>query len=312
MYYYFSSINTCYVKLNGVFFGKLSPTAKPINVELANPVIEILPIDGLGTNLNFALNEDFLLSPPDFAVVTDLKGGYLIKILNYEIKSGFNLICQQKTNSCLLTAYNDFGTKLSFESKNGFNIVNINCVFFDVKISTIQSNGENYFAVDFIGNKHSFYVFSSDGTQLLFKEADFINVNSTIYLEIEHNDVLKHVEKTEYKIENGNVVEISRILKTKKEYSPFLFNEKIIPYIFLENLLVGDAVIPFISEELTSSDKTVKDYFNGVLGVFPPPSFRNSNEVGLLFLKDKNLYEVKYATFEMQDKKITNFKILDD
>ena len=88
----------------------------------------------------------------------------------------------------------------------------------------------------------------------------------------------------------------------KKEKLPDL----LIPYLFLEDFSAGEDFSEYLSDDINKNADKLGGFFGNFLGVFPPPLFRNQDEVGLIYKIKENLFETKYFTFHLDDKKISN------
>ena len=81
MYYYFSADYTAGLKLNGKYLGLIDSSITGVSISNEQTFIEICPINCAERTVNFILNDDFITNPPPCVMITDLKGGYLIKIV---------------------------------------------------------------------------------------------------------------------------------------------------------------------------------------------------------------------------------------
>ena len=84
MYYYFGCNYPVAIKINGIYYGTLGDEVKCLRIEEDfKPFVEICPLNAYGKSANFILEQDFLQNPPQNFIVTDLKGGYFIKLLQF-------------------------------------------------------------------------------------------------------------------------------------------------------------------------------------------------------------------------------------
>ena len=88
----------------------------------------------------------------------------------------------------------------------------------------------------------------------------------------------------------------------------FDINEKLVPYAMLEELLVGGNVKPYLTGTVLENCDKLPSFFGDFIGVMPPPFFRNSQEVGLIYKNATNKYTVEYFTFEYTEKKLSGIK----
>ena len=86
------------------------------------------------------------------------------------------------------------------------------------------------------------------------------------------------------------------------------FSEKLLPYVFVEEYVVGGNFLDLLTENMQKNADKLPSYLGQVLGVMPPPPFRQYNEIGLVYKKTDNLYYVDYLTVEIVNGKIDNIK----
>ena len=89
--------NNIYDKINGVFFSRLHLDVLPCKIE-EEPFIEVCSLLGGETNKNFFIDEEFLLTPPEYVSVVDLKGGYLLRFNKKNDSGEFKKYKQQWKN----------------------------------------------------------------------------------------------------------------------------------------------------------------------------------------------------------------------
>ena len=78
------------------------------------------------------------------------------------------------------------------------------------------------------------------------------------------------------------------------------------------NNVYGDTVslqLPSLEQSDFPVTAIIENYLGNYIGVMPPPKFRAENEIGLIYSKSAHLYEVKYVTFQFENRKITNLKL---
>ena len=307
--YYFSAENTCAVKVNGNFVGILNQSVQPFHIPTQS-LIEILSLNAKTDSYNFILNDAFLTTPPKFAVITDLKGGYLIKILNFTVERHFKIYAQQKFGDIQITVFCDNCPKISVEGRNIFNIQTVDFFFTDAKIDCLFLNGKRFFAIAFRGEKTFLRIIREDGKTVFEKTVNAFDIKSGLVTEEYMVDIAGHTVKTIWGVSNEEIVENKRQIISRKNFSIHAVPEKILPYAFLEELLVGGDIAPFISDNLIGKEKSIKNFFGNFVGIMPPPSFRDYSEIGLIYKKGENTFNVEYSTFTLVNRKIENFVIV--
>ena len=312
MYYYFSSSYPAIIKINGIYFGEISKSVKFINIDDESSFVEVCPLLEDFSNVNFILNKEFLSSTHSFISITDMKGGYLINFLpNYQ-KKEFIVYNQQKFPNAVFTCYAENGNKLSIESQSDFLIENVNFYFDNVNVFC-HKNYFNLFFVVFIGEKTLVNVYKiTDKIERVFSSVcDEFN-KEDLSLKTLFCDMSKHVVVKKLVISNDSIKEEIESITKKKQLSYSNLNPLLIPYAFLENFLLGDEHLVFLSDNIKENADKLKDYFSNFIGIMPPPFFRDSNQIGLIYKISNNKFEVKYFTFSLSGQKIENISQIDD
>lgn len=312
MYYYFSSSYPAIIKINGIYFGEISKSVKFINIEDESSFVEVCPLLEDFSNTNFILDQQFLSSSHSFISVTDMKGGYLINFLpNYQ-KKEFIVYNQQKFPNAIFTCYAENGNKISIESQSDFLIENVNFYFDSVEIFC-HKNYSNLFFVVFIGEKTlvNVYKITDKIERVLSSLCNEFN-KEELSLTFAFLDMAKHVITKKIIISSDRIKEEVIKITSKKQLTYSSLNPLLIPYAFLENFLLGDEHLSFLSDKVKENADKLKDYFSNFIGIMPPPFFRESNQIGLIYKSSNNKFEVKYFTFSLSGQKIENISQVDD
>ncbi len=310
MYFYFSSTYPSAIKLNGLYHGLINDTVKPINISLEDKVfIEVCPLNAEGEQVNFILTEDFILSPPNQAIITDLGGGYLIKFVSTKVKEPFCLLSQERFNNLLVTVYKENGLKISIENGNDFCLEQLDITAESVCFSTFELNDGLFLGVQLFGKAPYVLVYKVNGKieKVLFRPATLLLEDNALKTKEEFLDMAKHTVICEWDFDGEKLKEKSRTVTAKKELSTLNLPQKLLPFAFLEELLVGGNLEGFICESMQKNAHKLKDYIGDFIGVIPSPLFRKENEVGIVIPNGKG-YRVDYFTFEFDAGKIYNIK----
>lgn len=309
MYYYFSSDYPAVIKINGIFYGKIQDVIKPLNIEdNISPFIEICPLKPDGTAVNFFLNADFLTCPPNGISVSDLKGGYLIKFYERIDKLPFDILAQEKFPYAVVTVFTENSLKLSIETPTDFYAETFNLNACPVEIIPFSQNNQRFFAIKFDLDECllAIYHISEKVEKVFYKKVCTFTFSPTFSTTEKFNDIKKHVLTCSWEFCDNTFKKKNVSCKAKEDFNIDNLHERLIPYAFLENFLVGDNIDEFLCENIKANANKLQSYLGEFIGVFPPPTFRDINEVGLIYSKGENLYEIEYFTFELQNKKIFN------
>ncbi len=310
MYFYFSADYPAVIKLNNIYFGKIYDTVKSCKIDLnENTFIEIYPLTDSELMTCFILNKSFIDNPPKNISVTDMHGGYLIKARQTFFVGKFNVLSQAKFKNLNITVFFENGIKISLETPNDFFADNIDLNVCDCEIKQFKLNQNNFVAVVFYNNPTLLVVYSVDNhIQKVFSETinEYDISDYSFSTTINHLDIAKHTVKSTWNYDNGSLKVASREITRNERYSVNALTEKILPFAFLEEFLVGGDINEFLSESMLKNADKLNGYLGDFIGIMPPPNFRNIDEIGLVYKMSENVYDVKYVAFEIVDKKITN------
>ena len=310
MYYYFSSEFPAIIKLNGIYYGQISGTVKHLNIEDDSAFIEICSLEATERSLNFLLTPEFLHSPPNSVCVTDLKGGYLIKFLKSFVVDEFKVIGQEKFPDLIVTAFTENGYKLSIETPSDFYAETLKLQFDSIKVTRLSCGGTSLLGVEFFGEKHVLALFSLSGKirKVFFRSIESCALNDKIVTEEVCCDMAKHRLTCTWQINDGSLLETERKICRAENFAPSSLPKKLLPYAFIEELLVGGEYTEYLTETVKENAKKLQSYFGDFIGIMPPPVFRRDDEIGLIYRIAENRYSVRYFSFEFIDDKINNVK----
>lgn len=312
MNFSFSSSSPFIIKCDGKIKGKISDKEiKSFDLNLGC-FIEACFING--DTKNILLDNTLLSNPPPFLSVTDLKGGFIFDFNAYKKSSQFKIIAQEKSETLLISLFNDNGIKLSAETLNGSFSACIeeadSFPFSKAEVNIKRVNGNSFIIIAFYSEKTLIAVYSIQNS--LIKEGAFIvdefNFSEELLLIQKKKDVLLHTVKSVFSFKDGFLPIKTDVIKNK-EFSDI--SEKIIPYAFLEEFAIGKTEESVLSDGIRENADKLKNYLGNFIGIMPPPLWREFDEIGLIKKRAYNLYFVDYVKAEVSGRKITNIKILE-
>lgn len=312
MYFYFSSRTEVAIKLNGAFLGILGDNSLKIDVE--NPdktLVELLPLNQKSPPVQFLLNDSFLSAPLIDITLTDLMGAYAVFVNLPTTTDGFRVIYQDKFDIGLITVFCDQNLKISIENDGKYYIETL--PVYDQNVTVKRFNvGEKPFVALILGvEKYHILVYGKNKNDTGFEkflEGEFCSYAFSPCFTLTKNylDVKKHQVATTYSFDGEKFNIKDKKILTKKSPPINGYIENIMPYVFLEDLLVGDNIDEYLSQNVLENKNKIKDYLGDFIAVIPPKSHRQLNEVGLLYKKNANIYYVNYFTFDLLNGKICN------
>ena len=314
MYYYFSCAYPAAIKFNGIYYGVISDTVKSIKIDGKLPLVEICPLSPTERQTTFIPDDNLLNAPPNGMLVTDMRGGYLIKILkNYRV-GDFEVLCQQRFSDLVVTVFIENGLKISIETPGNFFADTIDFFATSAEIVRFNLNSHNMVAINLVGKDKLLTVYNlTDKISKVFsRSVDDFSTDGGFYTTERFFDIAKHTVFSEWQFDGKNFNQLKKHCKRADDFIINDLSDKIIPFAFLEELLVGGNVKDFLDDNLKDNFDKLKGYLGEFIGIIPPPTFRSIEEIGLVFPNGKNKYKVEYCTFEIKDKKICNIKKLED
>lgn len=308
MYFYFCAEFPCAVKLNGIYYGIISDAVKNIDIfEPEKTLVEIIPLNEKTSVIGFLLNQEFLTHPKN-ATVTDLKGGYLIKILGYANSSTFKIIAQEKYPNAIVTLFNENGTKLSIETNDCFFADVISFEVKNCKIEKFNLDGFDFISL-FINEKYLLiYLINKEIKKVYSERINDYSLDGRLYTKKSYKDLAKHETETYWGFDGKSLIVKDRNINYSRNFNVETLPDKLIPYAFIEEFLVGGDYLFYLSETVGKNADKLKYYFGDFIGIMPPPKFRSIDEIGLIYPSGENLYNIEYFTFTLKNGKIDNIK----
>ena len=313
MYFYFFCDFPAVIKFQGVIFGTVDNSVKFCNFEKPYPLTEICPLMGKGQNFAFYLDDEFLNNPPINATITDLKGGYFIRLTKTEFNREFSIINQAKFRDATITVFTENGCKVSLETQTGFFAETL----FFAPISAEFTHGEGLnsnliFAVMDCTDKKILNVYGiKENALLLSTEIDEFNITPAGFTCTEKlKDIAKHEISREYFYSHADcaIKERDRKVKLSENFDREKLPASLIPYAFCEEFLCGGDFECYLAENVKENADKLGGFFGEFIGITPPPVFRNPKEIGFIYKLAERKYSVEYFTFELAEHKITNIK----
>lgn len=312
MFYYLSSSIPSALKINGVFFGIINEDAKKINIDTPCAYIELSPVSVSAESVNFLLDDSFFCSPPPLIYLTDLKGGYLIKFCPVKENKNFFIINQQKFDFALVTVFNENGLKLSIETQSDFyaESFSVDIEGADIGAFTLKNGQFIYVCLELSNDKKQLLVYLLDSkiAKVFCREIEEFCVENTFSTTERFFDIKKHKITSFWEFNGQYFVRNDCKIEKNKSFNLENLPTRVIPFAFLEDLLVGDSIEEYLSTSLLENKNFLQQFFGDFLGVIPPPEFIENDKIGLIYRKNDNIYFVEYFIFELNNNKICGIK----
>ncbi len=313
MYYYFHSASPRAIFLSGAYLGTASETPKKCNVSSNNAFIEAVSLDNAGDDYRLILNSNSLENPPQGVIVTDLKGGYLLHFKDKPNNSEFKILAQEKYADAIITVFLENGLRLSIETERDFFATTIFENARDAQIKRL--NDKRLILVSITLNKGVYIMIYDikDKIRCVYNnQVSSFCLNETLSVITDFKDIKKHVLTEVLDYDGEKIITKSTTLTAKKSDGEIKILPEILPYLFLEDFMLGEDVSRYISCDILRKTDSLKEYLGEYIAVITPPLFRAQNEVGLIYKKSESTFFVEYYTFTIENDKIVNLNKLDE
>ena len=306
---YFLSSKPCILTLNGAYFG-LTDTFERF-AELSpkdNLFAEFTPESG--QPIRFFLNESIRLNPPDRCEVYLLKDGLAVYAKDFPSTDyTLKVVTQERENDTLVTVFTQGGVQVSIESKRGFFLSTLPPSFEECKLQFF----ENFIL---ISSPSQFALYDNRGKRLLLESYTAISLedgllNATLPL----SDSLNRNAECSWSLTANECIQTKFTITQKTELNltapnettpaPPSLREELLPYAFLQSVLLGVDCAHLLSEDLKPKADSLKSFLGDYQSVVLT---KNPYVCGLVRQKSERLFEVDEYFVEVKDEKITDIK----
>ncbi len=308
MQFYFISEFPAIIKINGVYGGKIDSAINKFHLS-SDAFVEVCPLNRTEYPISFMLTSEFLNNPPNGIIITDLKGAFVINFMCLTSFAPFSIIAQEKFPFAVVTVFRENGLKISIETPTDFYTQTLFISDSQATISPFTLDNKQFVAVHFLdSNLLTCFLLEDKITKVFSKTTENVLFNDGLKTTHTFLDIAKHKLTIEWGYFNYSLTTKNTFIERDENYKVSDLSDSIIPYAFLEELLVGGNVDEFLSQDLKKNSNHLKGFFGDYIGVFPPPDFRNLDEIGLVFCKSEKEYYAEYFSFDVVNKKICNIK----
>lgn len=149
----------------------------------------------------------------------------------------------------------------------------------------------------------------NNDTILEFSNADYIKMDNELKIITHLNTYAKHIRVNVFDAISLERKETFVAKKNTKRYT----NEYVIPYAFLQNILVGDykEAISYLDENLKKSLQKghLRLFFGDFVQISVPKDYATTNAVTLVYRDTNNYFTTKTFSFTIQNGIITNISV---
>ena len=300
---YFLSYLPAILKLNGMYIGGIDGFERHIELDPADRIFaEIIPDDNL-QGVNFFLDEKFFSAPPAFCDLYEMEGDFLLYIREYAVKDcKIEVLYQTRFCGNLVTIFAQGSLYLSIEGAE-YTLEPLPKSFMKFNAETFNLSGREVLA---LSNGRHLIIISESG-KIIFKNcANDFSISDTLKITAEFETCTQLKASCEYSYDGEKLNLISA--QTTEERPP---EREILHFAFFESVLTRADFEKYLDDSLKDRAADLKSYLGEFVSVTVPTEkfyllHGNINAAGLVYPKDKNLFEIKYFAVELTGDKISN------
>ena len=293
---YFLSSRPCILTLNGAYFGQTDTFERFVELSAKDNVYAKFSPQGAG-DIGFFINEDLRCSAPDGCDVYLLKDGIAVYAHAFP-PTDFTLqvVTQTRLEDTLVTVYKQGELQLCIDSPLGVFNAPLPPSFAFCKVFPyahfLVLEGENTLAV-----------FSKKAERLLIENILSYQIDGELlHAVLPLSDRLGRTAECTWQAGENTLTQTKFSLKQKESPTQDVRAE-LLPYAFLESVLIGADFTSFLSEELLPKANTLKEF----LGDFISVVLTNSpNVCALVYPKGERIFALRYFTIAIENGKITD------
>lgn len=263
---------------------------------------EITPGDNLH-GVNFFLDEKFFSCPPPFVDLYLAENDAFLYIREYSPKDvNIEVIYQTRFNGNLITVFRQGGVYLSCEGRE-FDLSPLPPCFSGVTAQTQYIAGREVLAI--YGGKQ-LLIISGNGEKIFLNAVDDAQFGEKLKTVTPFETCTAAKAECEYSYDGEKLTLTGG--RTVETYTP---EEDVMHFAFFESVLTRGGYKKYLDGELIQKADALKDYLGEFVSVTVPPEkfFMLHGDIkaaGLVYPKNKNLFEIKYFAVDVRDGKISN------
>lgn len=278
---------TSALSVNGVYLGIVDGFERTCELNPEERAFcEIKPTEH--TPVSFTFDEAFLFSPPPQIKLYYTRNGVAIYACNFvRADPAMHVIWQKKLNGILMTLYVQGTLQLSFESEKGFQLIPLPDSLQDALPTALGSG-------ILLEGERAFAHLSREGKVLVLSEGKVLEKEHELRAEVPFHDAAGHTALCSWK--EGSLTACS--IRARREPQPDTF-----ALALFESVLIGADPVPYLHETLLEKAELLKEFLGKFISVVLTGA---QDEIGLVYERKKNVYDVKYFRVELTEGKISN------
>lgn len=287
---YFLSEKLAALSVNGLFLGAVDGFERTAELDPNDGCfIECKPYEGF-LPVKFCFDENFLISPPPQAEVYHTRNGAAVYCKNFVREdAAMRVVGQQREAGTRLTLYVQGKVLLAMENETGFHLAELPD---ELERGAVSAAGETFL----VEGKTCFCILSRSGEILVRSEGKIVGRGNIVQAEVPLRNSLGHTAVCGW--ENGKLV--SFLLRARQEPTAATY-----ALALFESVLAGADPAPLLSDTLAEKAGALKEFLGEYLFVVPTDT---PGEVGLVYRRKENVFDLRYFRVTAEDGKITNIE----
>lgn len=247
----------------------------------------------------FTIKNNVLTSNKLANIINHSKNTYEIILLNNQLTATQTLTNPITTNQILLLENNNF--KIIDKSK-----IMLNKKLYNSYLSATIDTQKNTTILFSPAKTHKSICLINNEKLIEFSNSDYIKNDNEIKIVTHLNTYAKHIRVN---IFDATTLDPKETYIAKKKNIKYT-NEYVIPYVFLQNILVGDykEATSYLDENLKKSlqKEHLRLFFGDFVQISVPKNKTDDNSVTLVYRETNNYFTTKTFSFIVQNGLITN------
>lgn len=301
---YFLSSKPCALTINDAYFGMTDRFERFAEISLKDELfIRFTPENA--QPIGFFLTENVRFTPPTGCEVYLLPDALAIYARDFPPSDlTLRILSQKRFEDGVLTLFRQGALQLSMETEQGFFISTLPPTFESAEL--LYESG-----LFLIKAPNAIAVFTKKGEQLLLESTLCSEIKAgELCATLPLSDCLGRVADCAWSLSETGITQTKYTLSQARtidgDVDPVKRNAELLPFAFLQSVLIGADYTAMLSDDLASKAQHLKTY----LGKFSAVTLtQEPNVCGLVRKKGERLFEVTPCTITTEQGKITNVQL---
>lgn len=290
---YFLSDRPCALRLGGIHFGYVDNFERFAQIQLSDRIFaEFIPENALP--ISFFITDEILHSPPRGCDVYILRDALVLYARDFP-PADFSLrpITQIVEQNCTATLFMQGQIQLSIQTLENFFISYL-------PLSFCQAELFFYANLLFVKAEKMLAVFNKSGERLFMENILSYSLDGDVLsVKLPLVESLGRVADCKYALSPTECTRTECVLSQSRAERV----EELFAFAFFESILIGADITEFLSDEMIPKTDGIYAFLGDFISVLPTET---ENCCALLYKKKEGLFEAKYFTLAVKNRKVTD------